>query len=172
MEIANTTAYTRDAVLAFQRFNARLFKKAPWSTWALFALLFAMLLFGLVYSIVIRGWIYLALIALGLFVFGRRFYFLMLAPARKFDKASFKDMEQKYVFGKQGFSISAGADEAKRRYEEIRAVYETPDAFYLYFNRGQAFIVSKGGFTQGAADGLRRRLIEKLGARHYVNIKR
>lgn len=172
MEIFNTTAYTRDTVLAFQRFNARLVKKVPWSTYALFALLFAMLAVGLVFSIVIRGWIYLGVIALGIFVFARRAYFLFIAPARKFDKASFKDAAQAYAFRKQGFSVSANGEELKRRYEEVRACYETPDAFYLYFNKGQAFIVSKAGFTQGTAGDLRRRLAERLGQKRYITIKR
>jgi hypothetical protein len=172
MEIINTTLYTRDVVLAFQRFNARLAKKLPWSTYAIFGILFAMLIAGFVFSIVIRGWIYLGIIALGMFVFGRRFYFLYIGPARKFDKATFKDLDQNYVFRKQGFSVTAGETEMKRHYEDVRAAYETPDAFYLYFSKGRAFIVSKTGFTQGCSEDLRKRLLENLGAAHYVIIKR
>ncbi len=172
LEILNTTVYTKELVLAFQRFNARLLKKAPWSTYALFALLFALLVVGLVYSIIIRGWIYLAIIAVGLVIFGRRFYFLYIAPGRKFDKSSFRDYSQLYTFRKQGFVAAAGENELKRHYEEIMNVYETPEAFYLYFNKGQAFIVAKNSFTQGTADDLRRRLNEKLTAKHYIMINR
>lgn len=172
MEIFNTTLYTRDVVLAFQRFNARLVKKLPWSTYAIFGILFAMLITGLVFSVLIRGWIYSGIILLGMFVFGRRFYFLYIAPARKFNQATFKDLAQNYVFRKQGFSATAGETEMKRQYEDVRATYETPDAFYLYFSKGRAFIVSKTTFTQGSAEDLRKRLIEKLGAKHYAMIKR
>lgn len=171
MEILNTTLYTKKVVLAFQRFNARLLKKVPWSTYAVFGILFTMLIIGLVYSIIIHGWIYLGIIALGLFVFGRRVYFLFIAPVRKFDEATFRNLEQNYVFRKQGFSVIAGENEIKRKYEEIRAVYETPNAFYLYFNKGQAFIVARDGFTQGTAPELGERLYNKLGSRHYVFVK-
>lgn len=172
MEISNTTVYSKQIVLAFQRFNARLAKKLPWSTYALFAVLFALLATGLVYSIVIRGWIYLAIIVVGLIVFGRRFYFLYIAPERKFDKSSFKDNSQSYVFRKQGFSVVDGENEMKRRYEDVLRVYETPEAFYLYFNKGQAFIVAKDGFTAGTAEDLRRRLTEKLSAKRVVSVNK
>lgn len=171
MEIENTTVYTKELVMRFQRFNARLVKSAPWSTHFLFALLFAMLTVGLVYSIIIRGWLFTALIALGMVIFGRRYYFLYIAPARKFDSSSFRDSEQRYVFRKQGFSAASGDDEMKKKYDEVRICYETPEAFYIYFNKAQAFIVSKNGFTSGSAAELSRRLGDALGAKRFSTIK-
>ena len=171
MELFNTTVYTKENVLRFQRFNARIFKKAAASTHILFAVLFAMLITGLVYSIVIKGWIFTAIIALGMAVFGRRYYFLYIGPVRKFDQSSFKDARQEYVFRKSGLSATMDGEEKKFSYQQLLAAYETTDAFYLYINKAQAFLVDKSGFTQGTAEELARRLYNGLGPKHYVRVK-
>ena len=170
MEIWNTTVYTKEAVLQFQRFNARVFKRSAASTHVVFALLFALLLTGLVFSIAIKGWIFVALIVLGMLIFGRRYYFLYIGPARKFDQSSFKDVKQEYVFRKSGLSATSDGEEQKFYYEQLLAAFETPCAFYLYINKAQAFIVDKEGFTQGSGDELARRLLNGRGPKHYQKV--
>ena len=73
MEIINTTDYDKDTVLRFQQFNARIVKSIPWSTHALFAFLMLSVLAGAFFAVRSHAWLYLAVLALALYVFGRRF---------------------------------------------------------------------------------------------------
>ncbi len=173
MEIVNNTSYTKDAVLAFQRFNARLLKKIPWSTYAFFAVLTAVVVAGIAFMLFIRSWFNIALLALALGLIARRYYVLYIGPARKFDQSSFKDLAHRYEFRKQSFSVVCGGEEAKHRYEQAAALYDTPAALYLYFGRGQAFIVQKDGFERPAdAQAVKKRFLEAIGEKRCVTLKR
>ncbi len=173
MEILNATTYTRDAVLRFQRFNARLFKSIPWSSYAMFAGFFAILIGGIVYSILYRRWINLGLLVLALLFIARKFYITFIGPARAFDKSSFKDLQHSYVFRKQGFSVIKGEEEVKRRYQDVIVMFDTPSALYLYFSRDQAFIVQKEGFAKiTEVEQVKKRFIEAIGEKRTVTVKR
>lgn len=82
MEIINTTDYDKDTVLRFQQFNARIAKSIPWSTHALFAFLMLSVLAGAFFAVRSHAWLYLAVLALALYVFGRRFYAIYIAPEK------------------------------------------------------------------------------------------
>ena len=94
MEIINTTNYDKDTVLRFQRFNARIAKRIPWSTHALFAFLILSVLAGTYFAVRSHAWLYLVVLALALYVFGRRFYAIFIAPEKKFDQSSFAGLSQ------------------------------------------------------------------------------
>lgn len=98
MDIINTTHYDKETVLRFQRFNARIVKQVPWSTQALFAFLVLSVLTGAFFAVRGGAWLYLAVLALALYLFARRFYAIFIAPEKKFEQSSFAGLSQRYVF--------------------------------------------------------------------------
>lgn len=172
MDIINTTEYSKETVLQFQQFNARLFKKLPRSTHVLFAIVVVSLLAGGFLAIRAQAWLYLLVVALAVYLFVRRYYALFIAPAKKFDQSSFAGLTQRYAFHKNGFTITVNGKEDKAYYERLFDVWETPDAFYLYANARQAYIVSKAGFESGTPDALAAFLKSKVNAKKYKAVKR
>ena len=154
MEIINTTDYDKDTVLRFQQFNARIVKSIPWSTHALFAFLMLSVLAG------------------ALYVFGRRFYAIYIAPEKKFEQSSFAGLSQRYTFLKNSFIVCVNGKEDRGYYNRLFDIWETPDAFYLYANARQAYIVSKAGFEQGTAEALAAHLRGRVEAKKYKTVKR
>lgn len=165
MELENTTVYTREQVLRFQRFDARIFKAFPAGSHIIFALLFFLLACALAYSINAHRWLFTALFAIAIALLGRRYYFLYIAPARKFDDSSFKDLKHKCSFRDSGAKLDANGSEQEFYYDKLLCAYETP-------NKAQALIVDKSGFTQGNAEELAGLLKQKLGSRHYTTINK
>lgn len=111
MEIINTTDYDKDTVLRFQQFNARIVKSIPWSTHALFAFLMLSVLAGAFFAVRSHAWLYLAVLALALYVFGRRFYAIYIAPEKKFEQSSFAGLSQRYTFLKNSFIVCVNGKE-------------------------------------------------------------
>ena len=111
MELENTTVYTREQVLRFQRFDARIFKAIPAGSHIIFALLFFLLACALAYSINAHRWLFTALFAIAIALLGRRYYFLYIAPARKFDDSSFKDLKHKCSFRDSGAKLDSNGSE-------------------------------------------------------------
>lgn len=165
MELENTTVYTREQVLRFQRFDARIFKAFPAGSHIIFALLFILLACALAYSINAHRWLFTALFAIAIALLGRRYYFLYIAPARKFDDSSFKDLKHKCSFRDSGAKPDANGSEQEFYYDKLLCAYETP-------NKAQALIVDKSGFTQGNAEELAGLLKQKLGSRYYTTINK
>ena len=165
MELENTTVYTRVQVLRFQRFDARIFKAFPAGSHIIFALLFILLACALAYSINAHRWLFTALFAIAIALLGRRYYFLYIAPARKFDDSSFKDLKHKCSFRDSGAKLDANGSEQEFYYDKLLCAYETP-------NKAQALIVDKSGFTQGNAEELAGLLKQKLGSRYYTTINK
>lgn len=165
MELENTTVYTREQVLRFQRFDARIFKAFPAGSHIIFALLFILLACALAYSINAHRWLFTALFAIAIALLGRRYYFLYMAPARKFDDSSFKDLKHKCSFRDSGAKLDANGSEQEFYYDKLLCAYETP-------NKAQALIVDKSGFTQGNAEELAGLLKQKLGSRYYTTINK
>lgn len=165
MELENTTVYTREQVLRFQRFDARIFKAFPAGSHIIFALLFFLLACALAYSINAHRWLFMALFAIAIALLGRRYYFLYIAPARKFDDSSFKDLKHKCSFRDSGAKLDANGSEQEFYYDKLLCAYETP-------NKAQALIVDKSGFTQGNAEELAGLLKQKLGSRYYTTINK
>lgn len=165
MELENTTVYTREQVLRFQRFDVRIFKAFPEGSHIIFALLFILLACALAYSINAHRWLFTALFAFAIALLGRRYYFLYIAPARKFDDSSFKDLKHKCSFRDSGAKLDANGSEQEFYYDKLLCAYETP-------NKAQALIVDKSGFTQGNAEELAGLLKQKLGSRYYTTINK
>ena len=165
MELENTTVYTREQVLRFQRFDARIFKAFPAGSHIIFALLFILLACALAYSINAHRWLFTALFAIAIALLGRRYYFLYIAPARKFDDSSFKDLKHKCSFRDSGAKLDANGSEQEFYYDKLLCAYETP-------NKAQALIVDKSGFTQGNTEELAGLLKQKLGSRYYTTINK
>ena len=165
MELENTTVYTREQVLRFQRFDVRVFKAFPAGSHIIFALLFILLACALAYSINAHRWLFTALFAIAIALLGRRYYFLYIAPARKFDDSSFKDLKHKCSFRDSGAKLDANGSEQEFYYDKLLCAYEKP-------NKAQALIVDKSGFTQGNAEELAGLLKQKLGSRYYTTINK
>ena len=165
MELENTTVYTREQVLRFQRIDVRIFKAFPAGSHIIFALLFILLACALAYSINAHRWLFTALFAIAIALLGRRYYFLYIAPARKFDDSSFKDLKHKCSFRDSGAKLDANGSEQEFYYDKLLCAYETP-------NKAQALIVDKSGFTQGNAEELAGLLKQKLGSRYYTTINK
>ena len=165
MELENTTVYTREQVLRFQRFDVRIFKAFPAGSHIIFALLFILLACALAYSINAHRWLFTALFAFAIALLGRRYYFLYIAPARKFDDSSFKDLKHKCSFRDSGAKLDANGSEQEFYYDKLLCAYETP-------NKAQALIVDKSGFTLGNAEELAGLLKQKLGSRYYTTINK
>lgn len=172
MDTINTTAYNKDTVLRFQQFNARLVKRLPWSTHALFLFLVLSVLTGVAFAVRSQSWLFLALLAFALYLFGRRFYAIYIAPGKKFEQSSFAGLTQHYAFYKNSFTVCVNDQEDRAYYEKLFDVWETPDAFYLYANARQAYIVAKDGFEQGTPEALAAHLRDRVGAKKYKTVKR
>ena len=151
--------------MRFQRFDARIFKAFPAGSHIIFALLFILLACALAYSINAHRWLFTALFAIAIALLGRRYYFLYIAPARKFDDSSFKDLKHKCSFRDSGAKLDANGSEQEFYYDKLLCAYETP-------NKAQALIVDKSGFTQGNAEELAGLLKQKLGSRYYTTINK
>ena len=143
----------------------RIFKAFPAGSHIIFALLFILLACALAYSINAHRWLFTALFAFAIALLGRRYYFLYIAPARKFDDSSFKDLKHKCSFRDSGAKLDANGSEQEFYYDKLLCAYETP-------NKAQALIVDKSGFTQGNAEELAGLLKQKLGSRHYTTINK
>ena len=124
-----------------------------------------MLACALAYSINAHRWLFTALFAIAIALLGRRYYFLYIAPARKFDDSSFKDLKHKCSFRDSGAKLDANGCEQEFYYDKLLCAYETP-------NKAQALIVDKSGFTQGNAEELAGLLKQKLGSRYYTTINK
>lgn len=172
MDIINVTKYDKGSVLGFQQFNARLFKKCPRSTQVLFAILIVTTLAGGYLAIRAKAWLYVMVVLFAVFLFARRYHALFIAPGKKFDQSSFANLTQRYAFRKNGFTITVNGREDKAYYERLFDVWETPEAFYLYANARQAYIVSKDGFESGSAEALAAILRSKVPAKKYKTVKR
>ena len=91
---------------------------------------------------------------------------------KKFEQSSFAGLSQRYVFLKNSFTISVNGKEERAYYERLFDVWETPDAFYLYANARQAYIVAKAGFEQGTAEALAKHLRARMGEKKYKTVAR
>ena len=107
-----------------------------------------------------------------LYVFGRRFYAIYIAPEKKFEQSSFAGLSQRYTFLKNSFIVCVNGKEDRGYYNRLFDIWETPDAFYLYANARQAYIVSKAGFEQGTAEALAAHLRGRVEAKKYKTVKR
>ena len=168
MELENTTVYTREQVLRFQRFDVRIFKAFPAGSHIIFALLFILLACALAYSINAHRWLFTALFAFAIALLGRRYYFLYIAPARKFDSSSFINLRHEYRFRDSGVTMSINGHEQSYDYDKLLCAYETNDCFYLYSNKALALIVDKAGFDKDGSNRLGALLSERLGDKFKI----
>lgn len=95
-------------------------------------------------------------------------------PLRIYEKV--KDRANEYAFNQETIEVENHRPmvntHVSYRYAGLMKAYERKDAFYLFIDKRQAFLVSKSGFTQGSEDELRVLLINQLGNRfHYPNSK-
>lgn len=167
-DIINTTVYTKEKVLDFQRFDARLFKSVAWGTHAVFFTLFAVSLAAAVYFLTAGGYILFAVCAVCMAALGRRYYFLYIAPARKFDSSSFINLRHEYRFRDSGVIMSINGHEQSFDYDKLLCAYETGDSFYLYSNKTLALIVDKAGFDKNGSNRLGALLSERLGSKFRI----
>ena len=154
-DIMNTTVYTKKAVLNFQRFDARMFKSVAWGTLA-------------VYSVTAGGYILFAISIACMAWLGRRYYFLYIAPARKFDSSSFINLRHEYRFRNSGVTMSINGHEQSFDYNKLLCAYETNDCFYLYSNKALALIIDKAGFDKDGSNRLGALLSERLGNKFKI----
>lgn len=99
---------------------------------------------------------------------------LCYAPLRAYEKI--KDRANEYAFNQETIEIENHRPmvntHVSYRYAGLMKAYERKDAFYLFIDKRQAFLVSKSGFTQGSVDELRTLLINQLGNKfHYPSSK-
>lgn len=167
-DIMNTTVYTKKAVLDFQRFDARMFKSVAWGTHAVFFMLFAIALAAAVYSVTAGGYILFAMSIACMAWLGRRYYFLYIAPARKFDSSSFINLRHEYRFRDSGVTMSINGHEQSFDYDKLLCAYETNDCFYLYSNKALGLIVDKAGFDKDGSNKLGALLSERLGNKFKI----
>ena len=167
-DIMNTTVYTKNTVLGFQRFDARMFKSVAWGTHAVFFMLFAIALAVAVYSVTAGGYILFAISIACMAWLGRRYYFLYIAPARKFDSSSFINLRHEYRFRDSGVTMSINGHEQSFDYNKLLCAYETNDCFYLYSNKALALIIDKAGFDKDGSNRLGALLSERLGDKFKI----
>lgn len=99
---------------------------------------------------------------------GRRYYFLYIAPARKFDSSSFINLRHEYRFRDSGVTMSINGHEQSFDYDKLLCAYETNDCFYLYSNKALALIVDKAGFDKDGSNRLGALLSERLGDKFKI----
>ena len=70
-----------------------------------------------------------------------------------------------YVFSDNGTDTS----ETFLSFDQINKVYETDDAFYIYFTYNNAVLLNKADIEKGSADAARELFIERLGGKFSDN---
>ena len=164
MEIKNTTSYTYDVLMEFNRQHKRkLFRAISIiffvATVAMFAALLANLILCAVgimelFDVQIQSmaWLY-ATLSIFLLLFAR-------LHRRKFcrKQAAIHPVDN-YVFTQEGFENISTSDtgnvQGQYKYDVIVNVTESDHAFYLYIAPNAAHIVSKDGFTEGTENDFR-----------------
>lgn len=112
-------------------------------------------------------------------VFGVIFYplniFISAMFSKKYVKSMFAQGEivNTYEFDDNGITICSinndkVAGSAKLSFNQIQKAQERKDAFYLFIDKRQSFIVLKNGFTEGSSMDLTLLLTTHLQNRFYI----
>ena len=159
MEIKNTTAYTYDCLMEFNRSYLRRFRRTT-NILAIVAtglLLFLVLLQGLLMLLgeepvlPIDSTVRLVVVVSLLFILG--FIVFPGLTKRTVRKQAAMENVTDYIFTEDGFEQTSDSKSIKEhqqcRYDIPVKVTESEHYFYLFINPRAAHIVSKNGFTEG-----------------------
>ena len=165
MEIKNTTAYTYDCLMEFNRSYLRRFRRTT-NILAIVAtglLLFLFLLQGLLMLLgeepvlPIDSTVRLVVVLALLFILG--FIVFPGLTKRTVRKQSAMENVTDYLFTDEGFEQSTVSNIQKVQeqcpYSILTSVTESEHYFYLFINPRAAHIVSKNGFTEGTENDFR-----------------
>ena len=165
MEIKNTTLYTYDCLMEFNRSYLRRFRRVTNILTVVVTglLLFLFLLQGLLMLLgeepvlPVDSTVRLVVVLTLLFILS--FVVFPRLTKRAVRKQAAMENVTDYVFTEDGFeqtSNSKSIEEHQRcRYDILVKVTESEHYFYLFINPRAAHIVSKSGFTEGNENDLR-----------------
>ena len=165
MEIKNTTPYTYDCLIEFNRSYLRRFRRVTNILTVVVTglLLFLFLLQGLLMllgeepALPVDSTVRLVVVLTLLFILS--FVVFPRLTKRAVRKQAAMENVTDYVFTEDGFdqtSNSKSIEEHQRcRYDILVKVTESEHYFYLFINPRAAHIVSKSGFTEGNENDLR-----------------
>ena len=165
MEIKNTTPYTYDCLIEFNRSYLRRFRRVTNILTVVVTglLLFLFLLQGLLMLLgeepvlPVDSTVRLVVVLTLLFILS--FVVFPRLTKRAVRKQAAMENVTDYVFTEDGFdqtSNSKSIEEHQRcRYDILVKVTESEHYFYLFINPRAAHIVSKSGFTEGNENDLR-----------------
>ena len=164
MEIKNTTSYTYDVLMEFNRQHKRkLFRAISIIFFVATVAMLAAMLGNLILCAVGIMELFDVQIRSTALLYATLSIFLLLFPRlhrRKFcrKQAAIHSVEN-YVFTQEGFENISTSDtgnvQGQYKYDVIVNVTESDHAFYLYIAPNAAHIVSKNGFTEGNENDFR-----------------
>ena len=74
-----------------------------------------------------------------------------------------------FVFYDKGLEVSNKNGKFNFKYFLIRKVFETPEYFYLYVSKENAFLLSKSAFSLGTSEDFRTFIAKKCKGRFKVD---
>ena len=153
MNFYNKTVIDQDAFAKFQIFHGRLFKRCNALNYLYYGLALGFILFVFIWS-GIHAQLSYALLGLTLtIIWVGLIYTRFFEPKRNFKKHVKENRLVTYHFFPNSFKILSDAQEDALRpilYTQIVKLYELPTAYYIYFSKRLAYIISKSGFSSEA----------------------
>lgn len=150
MLFQNTTAYTKEEIITFQKYH---FRKVNQVTYRINLVLSVLLLFVSVFLLYLHdsmGFLFL-FIGIGFFVLFEALPYLQYAHMNKKSKLLSK-IENTYQFYEDEIEITNSISNSKIKYDQLYRVYESNTCFYLYIGGNQGFILNKQSFQQGTPE--------------------
>ena len=164
MEIKNTTAYTYDCLMEFNRQHQKKWRLITTVLCSVACVLICLALFlSLVLYLMGEELAYdtTSLIVLGVFLvlFAFRLFVFPALTKRTVRKQADVHTTVEYVFTADNFLEKSTSDtvneQSECKYAVVTKVTESEHAFYLYISPLAAHIVSKNGFTEGTEQDFR-----------------
>lgn len=81
----------------------------------------------------------------------------------------------KFTFYQQNMSVSADCGEnsfdIRKNYSDIFKITETDSYFFINFRRNEAYILKKGGITEGSSEDIRSIISREMGMKYTCRVK-
>lgn len=158
----NITALNKDEYLELIKFHG---KKNNLKYYSYTAVMGLILIIGMSYQIILKNYVSLILLAL---IFIGFLAYRFIEPYRKSEK-EIKDEKiqgnliNTYIFYDENFVVKNKYGKDTLKYRKLFKVYENNNAFYLYINKEDVFIMEKDKFEIGNSEDFKEFISKKIG---------
>lgn len=158
----NITALNKDEYLELIKFHG---KKNNLKYYSYTAVMGLILIIGMSYQIILKNYVLLILLAL---IFIGFLAYRFIEPYRKSEKEIKGEKIQgnlinTYIFYDENFVVKNKYGKDTLKYRKLFKVYENTNAFYLYINKEDVFIMEKDKFEIGNSEDFKEFISKKIG---------